>query len=124
MAAARLRLIAAIVILTAWQALASSGLLFRDVVPSLWHIASALILTLIDPAFYHNLRVTSGEFLAAVSIGGIAGAGAGLLLGANKFLAAAYERWVAVSSSDRSPARSPKPPMRKYIGMSMASKKM
>ncbi len=94
MAAARLRLIAAIVILAAWQALASSGLLFRDVVPSLWHIASALILTLGDPAFYANLRVTSGEFLAAVSLGGIAGAVAGLLLGANKFLAAAYERWV------------------------------
>ncbi|MSP00556.1 MAG: ABC transporter permease subunit [Acetobacteraceae bacterium] len=94
MAAARLRLIAAVAIMAAWEALAASGLLFRDVVPSLWYIAKALAITLADPAFYRNLGVTSGEFLMAVSVGGLAGASAGLALGANRFLAAAYERWV------------------------------
>jgi ABC-type nitrate/sulfonate/bicarbonate transport system permease component len=94
MVAARARLIAALAVMVAWQALASSGLLFRDVVPSLWRIAGALAITLSDPAFYANLGVTAVEFLVAVALGGIAGAGAGLALGANRFLAAAYERWV------------------------------
>jgi NitT/TauT family transport system permease protein len=94
MAAARARLIAAIALMSAWQALASSGLLFRDVVPPLWRIAVALAITLSDPVFYANLRVTAVEFLAAIALGGIAGACAGLVLGANRFLMAAYERWV------------------------------
>jgi NitT/TauT family transport system permease protein len=94
MAAARARLIAAVAILVAWQALASSGLLFRDVVPPLWRIASALAVTLSDPAFYGNLGVTATEFLVAVALGGVAGACTGLALGANRILAAAYERWV------------------------------
>ncbi len=94
MAAARARLIAALAMMAAWQVLASSGLLFRDVVPSLWRIAAALASTLGDPSFYANLRVTAAEFLVAVTLGGIAGACAGLALGANRFLAAAYERWV------------------------------
>jgi NitT/TauT family transport system permease protein len=94
MAAARARLIAALAVMTAWQALASSGLLFRDVVPSLWRIAEARAITLSDPAFYDNLGVTAAEFLVAVALGGIMGACAGLALGVNRFLAAAYERWV------------------------------
>jgi ABC-type nitrate/sulfonate/bicarbonate transport system permease component len=94
MAAARARLIAALGVLATWQALASSGLLFRDVVPSLWRIAAALAITLSTPAFYANLGVTAAEFVIAILLGGIAGAGAGFALGANRFLAAAYERWV------------------------------
>jgi NitT/TauT family transport system permease protein len=94
MAAARLRLIAALALVAVWQALASSGLLFRDVVPSLWRIVAALAVTLSDPEFYANLGVTAGEFAIAVLLGGIAGASAGLVLGANRFLSAAYERWV------------------------------
>ena len=94
MATARARLIAAIAILVAWQALASSGLLFRDVVPPLWRIVAALALTLTDPTFYANLSTTAMEFLVAVALGGMAGASVGLLLGTNRFLAAAYERWV------------------------------
>jgi NitT/TauT family transport system permease protein len=94
MAAARLRLIAVLAIMAVWQALASSGLLFRDVVPSLWRIVAALVVTLSDPTFYANLGVTAGEFVIAVVLGGMAGAAAGLVLGANQFLAAAYERWV------------------------------
>jgi ABC-type nitrate/sulfonate/bicarbonate transport system permease component len=94
MAATRSRLIAALILMAAWQALASSGLLFRDVVPSLWRIVAAIAITLGTPAFYANLGVTAEEFVVAVALGGLAGACAGLLLGANRFLAAAYERWV------------------------------
>jgi ABC-type nitrate/sulfonate/bicarbonate transport system permease component len=91
---ARARLIAATVFMAAWQALASSGLLFRDVVPSLWRVVGAVASTLADPAFYANLGVTAWEFAIAVLLGGIAGTCAGLALGASRFLAAAYERWV------------------------------
>jgi ABC-type nitrate/sulfonate/bicarbonate transport system permease component len=90
----RTRLVAAVLLLAAWQALASSGLLFRDVVPSLWHIAAALAATLAAPAFYANLATTALEFAVAIAIGGTAGVLAGLALGANRFLARAYERWV------------------------------
>jgi hypothetical protein len=37
---------------------------------------------------------------------------------------AAYDRWAAAFSSLPAWARSPKPPMRKYIGMSIASNRM
>jgi len=94
MAATRARLIAAVAIMAAWQGLASSGLLFRDVVPSLWRIAAALAVTLGSATFYANLGVTAVEFVIAITLGGVAGACAGLALGANRFLAAAYERWV------------------------------
>jgi len=90
----RARLVGAVAILAAWQALASSGLLFRDVVPSLWHIAAALIATLVDRAFYTNLGVTGFEFAVAILLGGVVGTIVGLLLGSSRFLAAAYERWV------------------------------
>jgi ABC-type nitrate/sulfonate/bicarbonate transport system permease component len=94
MAAARARLIAAVAIMAAWQGLAWSGLLFRDVVPSLWRIAVSLATTLGSAAFYDNLGVTAVEFISAIVLGGAAGACAGLVLGANRFFAAAYERWV------------------------------
>ena len=88
------RLAAALLILTAWQVLASSGLLFRDVVPSLWRIAAALATTLTAPAFYANLRVTAFEFAIAIAIGSMAGIVVGLVLGASSFVSRAYERWV------------------------------
>ena len=74
----RARLAAALLILAAWQALASSGLLFRDVVPSLWRIAAAIAATLTTQAFYANLRVTAVEFAVAIAIGSMAGVVVGL----------------------------------------------
>ncbi len=90
----RARLLAAVLILAAWQALASSGLLFRDVVPSLWRIAVAIAVTLTTPVFYANLRITAMEFVVAIIIGASTGILVGLGLGANRFLSRAYERWV------------------------------
>lgn len=89
-----MRLAAAALLLGAWQALALSGLLFRDVVPTLPMIATALLRTLSDPEFWRNLGITSGEFALAMTIGGLSGVAVGLALGANRFLGRAYERWV------------------------------
>jgi ABC-type nitrate/sulfonate/bicarbonate transport system permease component len=65
--------------------------LFRDVVPSLSVIGSALVRVLADQGFYHNLAITVGEIAVALVIGGIAGLGVGILLGANRFLSRAFE---------------------------------
>ena len=79
------------VILGSWEALARSGWLFRDVVPTLPAIFSALIGLFADPENARHFTVTLGEVLSAVLIGGSAGLAAGLVLGASRFLSRAYE---------------------------------
>jgi NitT/TauT family transport system permease protein len=81
-------------VLVAWQTLSMSGLLFRDVVPSLAAIGRALLALLTNGDFYANLGVTLGEIAAALAIGGLAGLAVGILLGANRFLSQAYEAMV------------------------------
>src|SRR5690242_16074129 len=80
--------------LVAWEALAASGLLFQDVVPSLVKIGRALFGVLADPAFYRNLGVTAYEVALALVIGGAAGLAAGIVLGGSRFLSAAYEPYL------------------------------
>ena len=77
-----------------WEAVSRSGLLFRDVVPSLLAIGASIWKLLLNPAFYANLQVTAWEVFASLAIGGAAGVFVGILLGANRFLAAAYEPYV------------------------------
>ncbi len=88
------RLVATVVLLGAWQAMALSGLLFRDVVPPLQAIALGLVRVLADSGFYANLAVTGGELAVALLLGGFAGLVAGLVLGGSRFLSAALERWL------------------------------
>jgi ABC-type nitrate/sulfonate/bicarbonate transport system permease component len=90
----RARLAASVLMLAIWQALASSGLLFRDVVPSLWRIVAAIAATLTTQAFYSNLRVTAVEFAVAIAVGSVSGIVADLVLGTSGFMSRAYERWV------------------------------
>ena len=82
------------VVIIAWEALAASGLLFQDVVPSLVKIGSALLGTLADAAFYRNLGATAYEVVLALVIGGIAGLAAGIVLGGSRFLSSAYEPYL------------------------------
>ena len=88
----RVAIIAAVLVI--WEAVAASGLLFRDVVPSLLVIARALVELLTDPSYYFNLGVTAGEIGIAMLIGGLAGLAVGILLGANPLLASAYEAFL------------------------------
>ena len=88
-AAVRIAIVAAI--LFAWEALAASGLLYRDVVPSLVAIGRAIGRVLASPDFYGNLGVTAAEIGIALVIGGLCGLAVGILLGANRFLSRAYE---------------------------------
>jgi NitT/TauT family transport system permease protein len=95
-------------LIAVWEAVAASGLLFRDVVPSLVTVGRSLvsILTVPDyetgifgigfmiPEFYRHLWVTFGEVATAMVIGGLAGLSIGLALGANPFLSQAFERFL------------------------------
>ena len=78
--------------LVIWQSLSLSGLFYRDVVPSLPQIAAAL------GKLAFERRISTGTFgsrfdeiATALLIGGVAGLVVGLVIGGNKFIAAAFE---------------------------------
>jgi NitT/TauT family transport system permease protein len=85
----RIAIVACIIL--GWEALAQSGLLYRDVVPSLFRIGHALYSTLIDPAFYLHLWTTLYEITVAMVIGGASGLVVGIALGGSKLLQRAFE---------------------------------
>jgi NitT/TauT family transport system permease protein len=89
-----LRLAIIVVVLAAWEALAASGLLYRDVVPSLAAIGKALLAMLGDSSFYLNLGTTAYEIAIAMLIGGLSGLAVGILLGGSAFMARAYEAYL------------------------------
>ncbi|MEO5700872.1 MAG: ABC transporter permease [Casimicrobiaceae bacterium] len=89
-----LRLAIIVALLATWEALAASGWLFRDVVPSLIKIGRALFGLLERPEFYRNLGITAMEVGVAVLIGGLAGLAVGIALGSNRFLSRAYEAFI------------------------------
>ena len=81
------RIVIIVAILAGWEALAQSGLLYRDVVPSLLSIGKAIVALLIDPDYYWKVG-------AALTIGGISAIVVGLIIGGNKFLSRAYEPYL------------------------------
>jgi ABC-type nitrate/sulfonate/bicarbonate transport system permease component len=81
-------------VLAIWELLARSGWLYRDVVPSRVSIVQALIVLLTDGDYYFNLGVTAGEIGLALLIGGLSGLVVGIVLGANRYLARAYEPYL------------------------------
>jgi ABC-type nitrate/sulfonate/bicarbonate transport system permease component len=86
-----LRIVIILVVVVIWETMSRSGLLYRDVVPSLVSIGLALFDLLGHGPYYFHLAVTAGEIAAAVAIGGGLGLVVGLVLGANRFLSQAYE---------------------------------
>ena len=89
-----LRIVIIVAVLLGWEALAASGLLYRDVVPSLLAIGKALSATLRDPSFYFHLGTTAYEIAIAMLIGGLSGLVVGIVLGGSKFMARAYEAYL------------------------------
>lgn len=81
-------------VLVLWEAIAASGWLYRDVVPSLLAIGRAVGTLLVNPEYYWHLSVTAGEVAAALTIGGLSGVLVGLLLGGSPFLSKAYEPYL------------------------------
>ncbi len=85
------RVVLVVAILGAWEALSRSGLLFRDVVPSLVAIAAATAKELARADFYGHLGWTGIEIGAALAIGTTSGIVVGIVLGGSRFLSRAYE---------------------------------
>jgi hypothetical protein len=56
-----LRIVIVAVVLATWETVSASGLLFRDVVPSLVAIGKAIGGLLVSPDFYGNLGITATE---------------------------------------------------------------
>ena len=81
-------------VLVFWELIARSGLLYRDVVPSLIAIGKALFAMLGDSSFYVNLGTTAYEIAIAMLIGGLSGLAVGILLGGSAFMARAYEAYL------------------------------
>jgi|SRR5579862_260551 len=81
-------------VLAIWEFLAHSGWLYRDVVPPLLAIMRTLADLLFHVSFYRNLGVTLMEIGGALAVGGLSGIVVGILLGANRFMAKAYEPYL------------------------------
>jgi ABC-type nitrate/sulfonate/bicarbonate transport system permease component len=90
----QVRIAIIVTILVIWEATAASGLLFRDVVPSLLVIGRAVVQLLGDREFYWHLGVTATEVGTGLVIGGFAGLACGLALGASRFLSRAFEHYL------------------------------
>src|ERR1700694_257619 len=89
-----LRILIIAAVLVGWEALAASGLLYRDVVPALPPIAKAVVPPLREPTFYFHLGTTGYEIGIAMLIGGLSGLAVGILLGGSKFMSRAYEAYL------------------------------
>jgi ABC-type nitrate/sulfonate/bicarbonate transport system permease component len=90
----QLRIVIVLTLLVTWELLARSGLLYRDVVPSLLAIGGAVYKLLSSPDYYYHLGVTASEIGTGLAIGGITGLVVGIVLGANRFLSRAYESFL------------------------------
>lgn len=91
---ALIRIAILVTLLATWEIVARSGLLYRDVVPSLLAIGQALATLLASPTYYWHLTVTAGEIAAALAIGGTVGVLTGLILGASPFFGRAIEPYI------------------------------
>ena len=94
MAATQIRIFTLIVLLALWEAVARSGLLYQDVVPSLLKIASAFARLLIDPQTWKHFAVSAWEIGAGLAIGYLLGVLFGLVAGSRRFFGAAVAPYV------------------------------
>jgi ABC-type nitrate/sulfonate/bicarbonate transport system permease component len=83
-----------VILLSAWQALALSGLVYEDVVPPLALIARAAVSILLDPTFYYDAAVTIGEVVGGYALSIVAGVAVGLLFGLQPFMRATFLPYV------------------------------
>jgi len=89
-----IRLATILMLLILWEALARSGILYADVVPSLIDIGLALANLAGSADTYAQAGWSLMEIASALGIGALAGIAAGILLGANDFLRRAYEPYL------------------------------
>lgn len=89
-----IRVGAVVLVLAAWEAMAQSGLVVRDIIPPVSNILLAAVGLLGSPEFYVNLWATGFEVGAAIAIGTVAGIVVGLVLGGSRFIADMFEPYI------------------------------
>jgi NitT/TauT family transport system permease protein len=89
-----LRAVIVLTVLVTWQLMAISGLFYGEVVPTLPKVGAAVINLLGNRDFYWNLWITIDEVAVGTLIGGVSGMVAGLVIGANRFIARAFEPYL------------------------------
>ena len=94
MAATQIRLLTLLIILAIWEAVAWSGLLYQDVVPSLTKIVAAFFRMLFESATWKHFAVSAWEIGAGLTIGYILGILFGLAAGTRRFFGAAVAPYV------------------------------
>lgn len=90
----RVRLATIIVVVAVWEALAHSGLFYKDVIPSSVKVAQAVVRQLSAASFYQHLATTAMEVAAGFAIALVVGIGLGILFGARKFAGKVAEPFV------------------------------
>ncbi|MGX1308124.1 ABC-type nitrate/sulfonate/bicarbonate transport system permease component [Amorphus suaedae] len=91
---ARIRVVTLLVLLTLWQIIAVSGLLYEGVVPQPLAVAVALFQQVQDPSLYYDLSYTMIESISGFFIGSALAVVIGVWFGANSFFRRAFEPYV------------------------------
>jgi len=86
-----IRVATVVILLVVWEMIARSGLLYEDVVPTLFAIAGGIVQTLADPAFWQHLQYTAMELTISLCLGGGLGILAGIVIGTNPLIGRAFE---------------------------------
>lgn len=98
----QVRVVTVVAILVVWEAMANSGLFYKDVIPSSVKIVVAMYHELLDGGFYYDLGYTFLEYLVGFVVGSLIALAAGIALGANPFLRRAYEPYLnAIGSTPK-----------------------
>ena len=88
------RVATVLAILIVWEAMARSGLFYKDVVPIIASIAQAIVLELANLEFYSNLQVTFLEVAVGFLAGSAIGIASGIALGTRPYLRGASEPYL------------------------------
>jgi len=98
----RVRVLTVLVAWVLWEALANSGLFYRDVIPSSLEVVPAIFSELTNPGFYYDLYITFAEMIVGFVWGALVGIVFGIVLGANPYLRRALEPYLnAIGSTPK-----------------------
>jgi len=96
------RILTILLAVAVWEALARSGLLYKDVVPPIERIIVAIFNELIASAFYYHLWITFAEVAVGFVVGSLIGLALGIVLGSNAFFRKAMEPYLnAIGSTPK-----------------------
>ena len=96
------RIITILALVAIWEGMARSGLLYKDVVPTIEKVIVAVYNELLMGAFYYHLWITFAEVAVGFVVGCFIGLALGIVLGADRFLRGALEPYLnAIGSTPK-----------------------